>query len=387
LKPEIVARLNPASQSFASLARLVLGSKDENLTARFIEAAAATGDKVRLDQLQRLRGMLDAMAGSGLPLDALRRSAATPALNRQLAAIDASLVRIEAGISDAGHVIDPGLDGAAVSVLSMDVSRTGRMLQLARRWLDPSAGIEAQRLAMKVIGATRPADAVETLTADWASRTPQARQEIINLLLSHGAWTRGLLALVKGGAVAAGAFDAQQRASLLQHPSKAIAAQAAALLATAGTPTRAAVMEKFKTALSLAGDAARGKQVFTVTGCIACHQLDGTGLPVGPDLRSVVSHVPEKLLSSILDPSAVIEPGFTAYHGTLKSGEQLYGIVATETSGSITMRLPGNVLRSVLRSEIDGLKSTQSSLMPDGLEALFTPQSLADLIAYLKVPK
>ena len=39
------------------------------------------------------------------------------------------------------------------------------------------------------------------------------------------------------------------------------------------------------------------------------------------------------------------------------------------------------------RSDIVKLQSSKASLMPDGLEALLTPQSLADLIAYLKVPK
>jgi putative heme-binding domain-containing protein len=104
-------------------------------------------------------------------------------------------------------------------------------------------------------------------------------------------------------------------------------------------------------------------------------------------LRSVVQHTPEKLFNSILDPSAVIEPGFTAYHCTLRSGEQLYGIVATETSSSLTLKLPGNIVRAVLRSEVKELKSTQTSLMPDGLEATLTEQSLADLMAYLRTPK
>jgi putative heme-binding domain-containing protein len=101
----------------------------------------------------------------------------------------------------------------------------------------------------------------------------------------------------------------------------------------------------------------------------------------------VVQHTSEKLLNSILDPSAIIEPSFMAYHCTLKSGEQLYGVVASETSNSITLKLPGNVVRPILRSDISTLKSTQTSLMPDGLEAALTVQSLADLIAYLQVPK
>ena len=98
-------------------------------------------------------------------------------------------------------------------------------------------------------------------------------------------------------------------------------------------------------------------------------------------------HTSDKLFNSILDPSAIIEPGFAAYHCTLKNGEQLYGIVATETGSSITMKLAGNITRSVLRSDIATLKNTQKSLMPDGLEATLTPRSLADLIKYLQAPK
>jgi len=135
------------------------------------------------------------------------------------------------------------------------------------------------------------------------------------------------------------------------------------------------------------GDADKGKHVFTASGCIACHQLDGVGIPLGPDLRTVVQHTNDKLFNSILDPSAIIEPGFTAYHCTLNNGEQLYGIIATETSSSITLKMAGNLSRSLLRSDIKTLQSTKASLMPEGIETLLTPQSLADLMAYLKSPR
>jgi putative heme-binding domain-containing protein len=121
--------------------------------------------------------------------------------------------------------------------------------------------------------------------------------------------------------------------------------------------------------------------------CASCHKLDGVGIELGPDLRSVVQHDADKLMNSILDPSAIIEPGFMAYHCTLRSGEQLYGVVATETSASLTLKMAGNISRSVLRSDVTSLKSTNTSLMPEGLEAALTPQALADLIAYLKMAR
>jgi putative membrane-bound dehydrogenase-like protein len=230
-----------------------------------------------------------------------------------------------------------------------------------------------------LIARLRPAGAEAFLLEGWEGRTPALRAQILETLLADEAWTLALLKRPE-----AKACDAATRARLAQHPKKAVV-QAAAL-AFQGSATRAAVLEKFRPALQLAGDAARGKVVFAQA-CMSCHKLDGVGLELGPDLRSVTQHDAEKLFNSILDPSAIIEPGFMAYHCTLQSGEQLYGVIATETSASLTFKLAGNLTKSVLRSEIASLKSTGASLMPDGLEAVLTPQSLADLIAYLQQPR
>jgi putative heme-binding domain-containing protein len=238
-----------------------------------------------------------------------------------------------------------------------------------------SSSTEVLRLVAKL----QPKGGPEFLLVGWNERTPAIRGQIIETLLSNDAWTLALLKRPE-----AKACDAATRARLKKHPKKEIAKLATTAFADSTTATRAAVVEKFKPALKLTGDAAKGKTVFAQV-CISCHKLDGVGLELGPDLRSVVQHDTEKLLNSILDPSAIIEPGFMAYHCTLKNGEQLYGVITTETSASLTLKMAGNLTKSVLRSEIASLQSTGMSLMPEGLEAVLTPQSLADLIAYLKV--
>ncbi len=234
---------------------------------------------------------------------------------------------------------------------------------------------------LRLVAKLQPKSGEQFLLAGWDQRTPALRTQILETLLSNDDWALALLNRPE-----AKACDAATRARLLKHPKKNIATLAEKVFADATSTTRAAVVEKFKPALKLQGDAARGKTVFASV-CISCHKLDGVGLELGPDLRSVAQHDAEKLLNSILDPSAIIEPGFMAYHCTLKSGEQLYGVIATETSASLTLKMAGNVTKSVLRSDVASLKSTGISLMPEGLEAAMTPQALADLIAYLKLPR
>jgi putative membrane-bound dehydrogenase-like protein len=234
---------------------------------------------------------------------------------------------------------------------------------------------------LRLVAKLQPKGGEQFLLEGWDQRTPALRTQILETLLSNDEWALALLKRPE-----AKACDAATRARLMKHPKKNIAKLAEKVFADATSASRAAVVEKFKPALKLQGDAARGKTVFASV-CISCHKLDGVGLELGPDLRSVAQHDAEKLLNSILDPSAIIEPGFMAYHCTLKSGEQLYGVIATETSASLTLKMAGNITKSVLRSDVASLKSTGISLMPEGLEAAMTPQSLADLIAYLKQPR
>ena len=112
--------------------------------------------------------------------------------------------------------------------------------------------------------------------------------------------------------------------------------------------------------------------------------LDALLIGVGPDLRSVGGHPPEKLLSNILDPSADVQPGFHAYQCHLEDGTELYGLIAAETGNSIIFKLADATTRVVLRTDIAELRGANVSLMPEGLEAGLSHQDMADLIHLLR---
>ena len=65
-------------------------------------------------------------------------------------------------------------------------------------------------------------------------------------------------------------------------------------------------------------------------------------------------------------------------------GRQLTGLIAAETATSITLRRADNATDTVLRIDIEQLKSTGMSLMPEGLEKQIDQQSMADLLEFLK---
>ncbi len=107
------------------------------------------------------------------------------------------------------------------------------------------------------------------------------------------------------------------------------------------------------------------------------------GIAIGPDLKSVVGHPPEKILTNIIDPSLDVQPGFFAFQGKLKDGSELYGLITSETGNSVTFKLTDGSSKLVLRSDLADFKSTGQSLMPAGLETGMTNQEMADLIAWL----
>ena len=352
-------------KSFAMLFRCALATKNDHAAAALV---------TRVKEPESLRELLAVLDERGLSLAEFAKQAQTPAAKEAIGVLVAKLTKTAESVKSATSTSSL----SDLALLASDREHREIVRKLLPELWAKTGSPEVLALARRL----QPADGPGFLLAGWGSRTPAERGQIIEALLSSDGWTLALLQRPE-----AAACDATTRARLLQHPKKQIKELAAKAFAGQASASRTAVLARFKPALALDGDRARGKATFTAAGCIACHQLDGVGLPLGPDLRSVVQHDAEKLLNSILDPSAVIEPGFAAYHCSLKSGEQLYGIVTTETSSSLTVKLPGNLTRSVLRSDIKELKATQTSLMPDGLEALLTPQSLADLITYLQTPK
>ena len=105
---------------------------------------------------------------------------------------------------------------------------------------------------------------------------------------------------------------------------------------------------------------------------------------MGPDLFDIRNQPKESILYHIIIPEAEIAPNFVSYECELKDGRTLSGLLASESSGNITLRMAQGVEEIVSRAQIARLTASRLSLMPQELEKAMTPQELADLLAYLK---
>ena len=119
--------------------------------------------------------------------------------------------------------------------------------------------------------------------------------------------------------------------------------------------------------------------------CAACHKLAGDGHEVGPNLLATVpGKSGEDLLIALLDPNREVDPRYLNYLANTLDGRSLTGVVVAETSAAITLRRSDGAEDTVRRADLDSLKSSGLSLMPEGLEKSVTKQDVADLLAYLR---
>jgi putative heme-binding domain-containing protein len=60
------------------------------------------------------------------------------------------------------------------------------------------------------------------------------------------------------------------------------------------------------------------------------------------------------------------------------------GVIASESAAGLTLKRENGQTETILRADIEEVRSTGLSLMPEGLEKSLTPQDVADLIRFLK---
>jgi putative heme-binding domain-containing protein len=131
-----------------------------------------------------------------------------------------------------------------------------------------------------------------------------------------------------------------------------------------------------------AGDAERGKAVFTRASCASCHS--GTQA-LGPDLRGVAGRFSrDDLLTAIIQPSKDISPRYRTTMVETAEGKFYQGLVIYEAVDSLILQTGPAVTVRLVNKQISNRRLTDVSLMPAGLLDLVSDRDIADLLAYLK---
>jgi putative heme-binding domain-containing protein len=121
--------------------------------------------------------------------------------------------------------------------------------------------------------------------------------------------------------------------------------------------------------------------------CGQCHKLHGTGQEVGPDITVNGRSNFEQLLSNVFDPSLVIGASYQARTVLTTDGRVITGLLAEDNDQRVVLKVQGGKLETIARGDIEEMKISELSLMPEQLEKQITPAELADLFSLLSLDK
>jgi putative heme-binding domain-containing protein len=332
-------------------------------------------------QFAALANLLDSLDQAKTNLSTL--AASSPELKSAPAKVDAILTAARPLVVDSAASVETR--AAAVPLLAYSTGgRKGDLGQLAPL-LSPELPREVQLAAITALSRRRDAMVASVLIDHLKVLTPDLRSAGLDVLLSRPEWSTALLDAIENKKLIAADVDAVHRQRLLQSGSNANRIRAGGLFAETTNPDRQKVLDAFKEAATLRGTATKGQAIFAKT-CATCHKLGDTGNAVGPDLASVGDKSPEGLLVAILVPNRAVETRYINYIATTKDDQTFTGLLAAESANSITLLGADAKPQTILRSDLKELRSGNTSLMPEGLEANLTPQDLADLIAFIAGP-
>jgi putative heme-binding domain-containing protein len=143
------------------------------------------------------------------------------------------------------------------------------------------------------------------------------------------------------------------------------------------------IAQRFNQLAKLSRNTPKGQVLFQQN-CQLCHRFHGEGAEVGPDLDALNDRSGLALLTAILSPNEAIEQTYIAHELILNDGEGWTVLIASETSNDLKVTMASGENRIIDKADIQSIKPSTQSLMPEGWGEAMSDQDLADLIGYLQ---
>lgn len=127
-----------------------------------------------------------------------------------------------------------------------------------------------------------------------------------------------------------------------------------------------------------------GRTLFN-THCAKCHRIFGYGEAIGPELTGADRTNMDYLLENMVDPSAVVSKDYRMSIVATTDGQVLNGLVTSKTEDSLQLQTQ-NELKIILMDDVEEIKRSALSPMPDGILDSLTDGQIKHLFSYLKQP-
>lgn len=119
--------------------------------------------------------------------------------------------------------------------------------------------------------------------------------------------------------------------------------------------------------------------------CGKCHKLYGEGQSIGPDLTGSNRNNLDYLIENMLDPSAVVSKDYRVSLIRMDDGRVLNGVIVSRNERILRVQTQTELL-VIDQDEVEEIKLTTQSPMPEGQLENLTDRQIRDLFGYLMHP-
>jgi putative membrane-bound dehydrogenase-like protein len=222
--------------------------------------------------------------------------------------------------------------------------------------------------------------------ADWKNYSADERRDVLNTLVSRPAYADALLDAIGDKRIEPAQVSADIVRAMRNLKNDQVAAKITKVWGTIrDTPAdRKKLIAQWKNKLFVnqTGDLMLGRAIFAKT-CQNCHTLYGVGGKIGPDITGSNRNNLDYIVENVFDPSAVIPKEYAQTVLNLQNGRTITGIIKGENGNAYTVQTPNEVL-VINKGDVDELKPSNVSMMPDDQLNPFSEKEVRALFAYLR---
>jgi len=367
----------PPTALIAELATIVGASRDPAAVARVLSLATDESNRSATARETALLGLAQGLERRGASMtEVVAGLVHAQSLAARLDVLFARVIREAADVD-----LDESVRAGKLDLLRYD--RSPRAVEALLPIVTQSPSQTLRISAAAALTAHSDPRIGPDLVAAYAAQTPAVRRAILDALIAEPGRANLLLDQVAAGHIAKSELDAPRQNRLKSASDPALRLHAAELLAAAPPAERKRVLADYQASLKLKANPQTGRELFRQH-CSVCHRIAGVGVDVAPDISDSRVKTPEQLLVDILNPNQAIDNNYTSYTVVMADGSIHSGIIGGETASAITLRQQEAKTVELLRADVETIKSTGLSLMPEGFEKQLSQQQLADLISFIK---
>jgi putative membrane-bound dehydrogenase-like protein len=283
-------------------------------------------------------------------------------------------------------VVDRGGSSSArqFALQNLVERRAAELAPILFRLLDDP---ELKGAAIRALAAYNDTGTAESILLRYPTLTPAERDDAIATLASRPAWALALLDAIGKGTVPRRDLNSTVARQILAFRAPKLTSSLERAWGTL-RPTaqnKVPLIARYKSILASpdlpSPDLDRGRALFGRI-CAQCHRLFDEGGDVGPDLTGSDRANPDYILENVLDPSATVGRDYTLTTVATRDGRLVSGILREQTPNALVIQTPSERV-TLPRDDVEAIKGSNISMMPEGQLEPLTPQEVRDLFAYL----